>query len=122
MQQNINDRVFIEGLTIITTIGVYEWEKEIKQKLILDLEIAWNNQPAGQHDDVSLCLDYFLVSKTVTEFVTSNRFGLIEHVAEEVAKLIIEQFSVNWLKIKVSKPSAIVNAKNVAIMIERSAN
>lgn len=116
----MTDRVFIEGLTLTTTVGVYEWEKTIKQKLILDIEMAFNNQPAGLSDDVSLCLDYFEVSKAVTEFVTSTQFGLIERVAEEVAQLIMQKFSVSRIKIKVSKPSAIADAKNVAVMIERA--
>ena len=57
------DRVCIEGLTILTTIGVYDWEKSIKQKLVLDIEIAWNNQPAGMSDNVEDCLDYAKVTQ-----------------------------------------------------------
>jgi 7,8-dihydroneopterin aldolase/epimerase/oxygenase len=122
MNTHSNDRVLIEGLTVLTTIGVYEWEKTIKQKLILDLEMAWNNKPAGESDNVSLCLDYFLVSQAITQFIESNQFELIESVAENIAKLIIQKFAVQWLKVKVSKPSAIANANNVAVMIERTAN
>lgn len=114
------DRVLIEGLTILTTIGVYDWEKTIKQKLVLDLEMAWDNQPAGKSDDVSLCLDYFLVSQAITTLIETTQFELIESVAERVAELIIQQFSVNWLSVKVSKPNAVVNASNVAVVIERS--
>lgn len=114
------DRVLIEGLTILTTIGVYDWEKTIKQKLVLDLEMAWDNQPAGKSDDVSLCLNYFLVSQAITTLIETTQFELIESVAERVAELIIQQFSVNWLRVKVSKPNAVVNASNVAVVIERS--
>lgn len=120
MSVQSKDRVLIEGLTTLATIGVYEWEKNIKQKLILDLEMAWDNQPAGEHDDVALCLDYFKVSQAVTDFITSTAFELIESVAERVAQLIIQQFAVKWIKIKVSKPSAIANATNVAVVIERT--
>ena len=122
MKINNKDRVLIEGLTVLTTIGVYEWEKTIKQKLILDLEMSWDNKPAGESDDVSLCLDYFLVSQSITSFIQSTQFELIECVAERVAQLVIQKFSVQWLKVKVSKPSAIANASNVAVVIERSAN
>ena len=122
MKINNKDRVLIEGLTVLTTIGVYEWEKTIKQKLILDLEMSWDNQPAGESDDVTLCLDYFLVSQSITNFIQSTQFELIECVAERVAQLVIQTFSVQWLKVKVSKPSAIANASNVAVVIERSAN
>ncbi|AHN26375.1 dihydroneopterin aldolase [Gilliamella apicola] len=122
MKINNKDKVLIEGLTVLTTIGVYEWEKTIKQKLILDLEMSWDNKPAGESDDVSLCLDYFLVSQSITSFIQSTQFELIECVAERVAQLVIQKFSVQWLKVKVSKPSAIANASNVAVVIERSAN
>ena len=122
MKINNKDKVLIEGLTVLTTIGVYEWEKTIKQKLILDLEMSWDNKPAGESDDVSLCLDYFWVSQSVTSFIQSTQFELIECVAERVAQLVIQKFSVQWLKVKVSKPSAIANASNVAVVIERSAN
>lgn len=114
------DRVLIEGLTVSTTIGVYDWEKNIKQQLVLDLEMAWNNQPAGNSDDVALCLDYFQVSQAITNLVAANKFELIECVAERVAELVIQQFAVTWLRVKVSKPSAITNATNVAVVIERS--
>ncbi|MFQ1012598.1 dihydroneopterin aldolase [Gilliamella apicola] len=122
MKINNKDKVLIEGLTVLTTIGVYEWEKTIKQKLILDLEMSWDNKPAGESDDVSLCLDYFLVSQSITSFIQSTQFELIECVAERVAQLVIQKFSVQWLKVKVSKPSAIANASNVAVVIERSTN
>ncbi|MFQ0992549.1 dihydroneopterin aldolase [Gilliamella apicola] len=122
MKINNKDKVLIEGLTVLTTIGVYEWEKTIKQKLILDLEMSWDNKPAGESDDVSLCLDYFLVSQSITSFIQSTQFELIECVAERVAQLVIQKFSVQWLKVKVSKPGAIANASNVAVVIERSAN
>ncbi|MBI0028466.1 dihydroneopterin aldolase [Gilliamella sp. B14448G11] len=122
MKINNKDRVLIEGLTVLTTIGVYEWEKTIKQKLILDLEMSWDNKPAGESDDVTLCLDYFLVSQSITNFIQSTQFELIECVAERVAQLVIQTFSVQWLKVKVSKPGAIANASNVAVVIERSAN
>ena len=122
MKINNKDRVLIEGLTVLTTIGVYEWEKTIKQKLILDLEMSWDNQTAGESDDVTLCLDYFLVSQSITNFIQSTQFELIECVAERVAQLVIQTFSVQWLKVKVSKPGAIANASNVAVVIERSAN
>ena len=122
MKINNKDKVLIEGLTVLTTIGVYEWEKTIKQKLILDLEMSWDNKPAGESDDVSLCLDYFLVSQSVTSFIQSTQFELIECVAERVAQLVIQKFSVQWLKVKVSKSGAIANASNVAVVIERTAN
>ena len=113
------DLVFIEQLEVITTIGVYDWEQEIKQKLVLDLEMAHNNKPAAQSDDVQFALDYATVSQAVTEHITEGRFLLVERVAEEVAELIMTRFSVPWIKVKLTKPGAVVNARCVGVVIER---
>ncbi|QIQ21975.1 dihydroneopterin aldolase [Zophobihabitans entericus] len=117
----MSDKVFIEGLTVITTIGAYDWEKDIKQKLVLDIEMDFDNQPAGLSDDVNLCLDYAKVSQAVISHLENGRFELIERVAEEIAVLILTQFSVTKVKVKVNKPGAVAEAKNVAVMIERTA-
>lgn len=115
----MNDKVFIEGLTVITTIGIYDWEKTIKQKLVIDVDMAWDNRPAGQSDDVNFCLDYAKISQAIVEKVQNQAFGLIERVAEEIASLLMKDFSVPWVKVKVSKPSAIASASNVGVVIER---
>lgn len=117
-----NDRVFIEGLSVITTIGDYDWEKNIKQKLLLDIEMAWHNQQAGLSDDVNFCLDYAKVSQVIIDYIQSRKFNLIERVAEEIANIIIHDFSVPWVRIKVSKPTAILSAQNVGVIIERKNN
>jgi len=96
----ITDRVLIESLTVYTTIGVYDWEKTIKQKLILDLEIAWDNKPAGKSDKVEFCLDYFVVCQSITSFIEANKFELIETVAERVAELVIETIFSTMVKNK----------------------
>ncbi|XKM14476.1 dihydroneopterin aldolase [Orbaceae bacterium ac157xtp] len=117
----MSDRVIIEGLTVFTTIGVYDWEQTIKQKLVLDIEMEWNNQSAAKSDNVTFCLDYAKVSQSICNYIESQPFKLIETVAERVANLVIEQFKVPYLKIKVSKPDAVANAQNVAVIIERYA-
>ncbi|MBC9131019.1 dihydroneopterin aldolase [Frischella sp. Ac48] len=113
------DRVFIEGLSIITTIGVYEWEKSIKQKLILDIEMAWDNRIAGLSDDVNDCLNYAQISQAIIDYLQHHQFNLIESVAENVAALLIDHYFTPWVRVKVSKPTAVASARNVAIMIER---
>lgn len=113
------DLVFIEQLEVITTIGVYDWEQEIKQKLVLDLEMAHDNKPAAQSDDVQFALDYSTVSQAVTDHITEGRFLLVERVAEEVADLIMTRFSVPWVKVRLTKPGAVVNARGVGVVIER---
>ncbi|UJF19117.1 dihydroneopterin aldolase [Vibrio sp. SS-MA-C1-2] len=113
------DRVFIEELTAICTIGAYDWEQTIKQKLVLDIEMAHDNQKPGLSDNVEEALDYAKVSQAVTHHLESKPILLVERVAEEVADLIRTEFSVPWVKIKVSKPGAVVNAKAVGVVIER---
>jgi 7,8-dihydroneopterin aldolase/epimerase/oxygenase len=113
------DKVFIEQLEVITTIGVYDWEQEIKQKLVLDIEMAHDNRPAGKSDDVVDALDYSTVSTAVLEHIANGRFLLVERVAEEVAELIMTQFSVPWIKIRLAKPGAVPQAKSVGVIIER---
>ncbi len=113
------DSVFIEQLEVITTIGVYDWEQQIKQKLVLDIEMAHDNRPAGKSDDVVDALDYSTVSDAVTAHITNGRFLLVERVAEEVAALIQDQFSVPWVKIRLTKPGAVANARGVGVVIER---
>ncbi|WP_434356981.1 dihydroneopterin aldolase [Parasalinivibrio latis] len=113
------DTVFIEQLEVIMTIGVYDWEKTIKQKLVLDIEMAHDNRPAAQSDDVSLALDYAAVSERVTSHLTDKPIELVERVAEEVASLIMTEFGVPWIRVRVAKPGAVVNARAVGVTIER---
>lgn len=113
------DKVFIEQLEVITTIGVYDWEQEIKQKLVLDIEMAHDNRPAGKSDDVMDALDYSQVSQAVLDHIEGGRFLLVERVAEEVAELIMARFNVPWIKIRLTKPGAVAQAKGVGVVIER---
>ncbi|WP_154172603.1 bifunctional dihydroneopterin aldolase/7,8-dihydroneopterin epimerase [Vibrio metoecus] len=114
------DKVFIEQLEVITTIGVYDWEQQIKQKLVLDLEMAHDNRPAGKSDDVADALDYAQVSQAVIEHIEQGRFLLVERVAEEVAELIMMRFSVPWIRIRLTKPGAVPQAQGVGVIIERA--
>ena len=113
------DKVFIEQLEVITTIGVYDWEQEIKQKLVLDIEMAHDNRKAGKSDDVADALDYAQVSQAIIEHIVHGRFLLVERVAEEVADLIMTRFNVPWIKIRLTKPGAVPQAKGVGVVIER---
>ncbi|MDA9557452.1 dihydroneopterin aldolase [Vibrio sp.] len=114
------DTVFIEQLEMITTIGVYDWEQEIKQKLVLDIEMAHDNRKAGKSDNVEDALDYSLVSQLVLDHIEGGRFLLVERVAEEIAELILASFSVEKVKIKLTKPGAVPQARGVGVIIERT--
>lgn len=116
------DIVFIEQLTVITTIGVYDWEQTISQKLVFDIEMAWDNSLAASSDDVTHCLSYADVSEAVISHVSGGRFALVERVAEEVAQLLLSRFNSPWVRLKVSKPGAVAQATNVGVIIERGSN
>ncbi|MDQ6993647.1 MAG: dihydroneopterin aldolase [Mariprofundus sp.] len=115
------DKVLIEGLEVRTVIGIYDWEREIRQTVRLDLEMAWNIVQAGKNDDIKEALDYKAVSKRLITFVEGSSFGLIESLAEHCARIVIEEFGVTWLRLKLSKPGAVRGSENVAVLIERSA-
>lgn len=113
------DIVFIEQLSVITTIGVYDWEQTISQKLVFDVEMAWDNRKAAASDDVNDCLSYADVSEAIIDHVANGRFALVERVAEEVATLLLTRFSSPWVRIKLSKPGAVAQALQVGVIIER---
>ncbi|HBO38466.1 MAG TPA: dihydroneopterin aldolase [Pasteurellaceae bacterium] len=115
----MKDRIFIEGLTVFAQIGVYNWEQQIKQKLVFDLEMVWDSRQAAQTDDVKFCLDYAKVADFIIDYVQSKPFLLIERVANEVAQQLQQHFNIQWLKLRLSKPEAVVQARNVGIIIER---
>ncbi|MDV0595656.1 bifunctional dihydroneopterin aldolase/7,8-dihydroneopterin epimerase [bacterium BS0013] len=116
------DIVFIEQLSVITTIGVYDWEQTIEQKLVFDIEMGWDNRKSAKSDDVNDCLSYADISETVIAHVEGQRFALVERVAEEVAELLLKKFNSPWVRIKLSKPGAVARATNVGVIIERGTN
>ncbi|MCW4852877.1 bifunctional dihydroneopterin aldolase/7,8-dihydroneopterin epimerase [Enterobacter hormaechei] len=116
------DIVFIEQLSVITTIGVYDWEQTIEQKLMFDIEMGWDNRKSAKSDDVNDCLSYADISETVIAHVEGQRFALVERVAEEVADLLLSKFNSPWVRIKLSKPGAVARAANVGVIIERGTN
>lgn len=113
------DRIFIEELTVFAQIGVYDWEQQIKQKLVFDLEMAWDCKQAAETDDVEYCLNYAEVSQVIIDYVESKPFLLIERVAYEVADLLESCYQLQGLKIKLSKPKAVAQARNVGVLIIR---
>lgn len=116
---NASDYVLIEGLEVRTVIGIYDWERDIRQSVRLDLKMAWDISRAAQSDDISDALDYKSVSKRLISYVEGSSFGLIESLAEECAKIVLNEFNVPWLRLKMSKPGAVRGSENVAVVIER---
>ena len=114
------DIIFIEGLEIETIIGVYEHERDIKQKVVLDIEMTIPESDAANSDDLRHTVDYDAVSKLVTSYVIDTQYQLIESLAEQVASLVLGAFATDSLKLKLSKPGAVKNAKSVGLIIQRS--
>jgi len=113
------DYVVIEGLEVRTVIGIYDWEREIRQTVRLDLKMAWDIGKAAATDDIAHALDYKSVSKRLIAYVEQSSFGLIESLAEECARIVMNEFGVPWLRLKMSKPGAVRGSENVAVIIER---
>lgn len=111
------DIVFIEELTVITTIGVYDWEQNIRQKLVFDIEMGWDNRQAAASDDVNDCLSYADISEAIIQHVEPNRFALVERVAEEISEILLQRFNSPWVRIKVSKPGAVAHASRVGSLL-----
>jgi dihydroneopterin aldolase len=113
------DVVFIEDLRIETTIGIYDWEKKIRQVVALDLEMAFDNRVPAASDRIDDTLDYKRVSKRLIAFVGDSRFELVETLAERCAEIVLREFGVAWLRLKLSKPGAVTGARAVGVTIER---
>lgn len=111
------DKLDITGLSILTTIGVYAWEKKIKQKVVIDISIPINASTC--QDELTNTVDYEKLSQRITSHVESNQFALIETIADDVALIIKKEFAVSNITVKVAKPQAIKNAGNVSITVER---
>jgi dihydroneopterin aldolase len=115
------DKVFIEGLEIEALIGIYDWERRIRQTLVFDLEMGFDNRVPAASDDIALTLNYKAVSKRLIDYVAQSDFGLVETLAERCAEIVMSEFGVQWLRLKLSKPGAVRGAKAVGVIIERSA-
>ena len=114
------DKVFIEGLEIETVIGIYDWERKIRQPLVFDVEMSFDNRVPAQSDAIADTLDYKAVSKRLIAFVSASSFQLVETLAERCAEIILAEFPVRHLCIKLSKPGAVRGAKAVGVIVERS--
>lgn len=113
------DTVFVEDLRIETVIGIYDWERKIKQTVALDLEMAFDNRKPASTDKIEDTLDYKAVAKRLIAFVESSHFELVETLAEQCAHIVRAEFQVPWLRLKLSKPGAVRGSKAVGVIIER---
>ncbi|KAA0011699.1 dihydroneopterin aldolase [Billgrantia pellis] len=113
------DRVLIESLEVETVIGVYDWERTIRQRLTLDLELATDIRPAAADDDLALTLDYAAISQRIAHFADEHAFSLVETFAERLAQALLAEFPIPWLRLTLRKPGAVPAAAAVGVRIER---
>lgn len=113
------DIVYLRDLRIPTVIGVFEWERRVRQTVALDLDMAADIARAAQSDDLVDALDYKAVAKRLIVFVEESRFQLVETLAERVAQLVLTEFDVAWVRVRVNKTGAVRGARDVGVIIER---
>lgn len=119
MTDDATDRIFLRGLAVECVIGFIEWERRIKQTVVIDLELPVDCARAAQHDRVGDTLDYKKVAKRVIAFVEVSEFQLVETLAERMAQLILAEFAVGWVRLSVNKPGAIRGSRDVGVSIVR---
>ena len=115
------DIVYITQLRADTVIGVYDWERTLRQTVVLDLEMATDISKAASVDALEHTLDYAAVSARILDFIEGSEFELIETMAEQVAAIVIAEFGVPWLRLRLCKPGAVAQARDVGVLIERGA-
>ena len=113
------DIIFLRELTIETVIGIYDWEREIKQSVVFDLEMATDIKRSAKTDHIDDTLDYKAVAKRVISFVENSSFQLVETLAERVTEIVLNEFDIPWVKLTLNKAGAISGAKGVGVIIER---
>lgn len=113
------DKIFLNELKVETVIGIWEWERKIRQTVIIDLEMSADIAKAAATDDVKDTLNYKSVAKRIQSFVADSSFQLVETLAERIAEIIRDEFEVKWVKVRVNKVGAIRGSRDVGILIER---
>jgi dihydroneopterin aldolase len=113
------DIVFIHDLQIETVIGIYDWERKIRQTISLDIEMATDISKAAKSDSIEDALSYKTVAKRLIEFVQQSEFELVEALAEKICSIVMDEFSVPWIKLTLHKPGAVRGSRSVGVIIER---
>lgn len=113
------DKVYIRDLRIETVIGIYDWEREIRQTVSLDLEMGADIRRAAGSDSIEDALDYKSVAKRLIQYVGDAEFQLVETLAERIADIVLHEYDVPWMKLRLSKPGAVTGSQDVGVIIER---
>lgn len=115
------DIVYIRDLRLDACIGIYDWERKIRQQIKLDIEMGWDNRLAAKTDDIQFTLNYKESAELVAEFVSDSQFELVETLAERIAELLLDKMKLPWVKVSLGKPVAVNGASEVGVIIERFA-
>lgn len=113
------DRIFLTALTAEAIIGIYDWEREVRQRVEIDLEIWMDLTAAATSDSIDDTLNYKAVAKRVLAFVQESRFRLVEALAGEIARILLAEFPIERVRVTVHKPGAVRHSRDVGVMIER---
>ncbi|RPI14253.1 MAG: dihydroneopterin aldolase [Lysobacterales bacterium] len=113
------DIIFLSGLTTECIIGIWDWERRVKQKVVIDLEMAADIRRAARTDHIDDTLDYKRVSKRLLQFVTESEFQLVETLTERIAEIVVTEFGVAWVRVRLNKQGALRGSRDVGILIER---
>ena len=113
------DKIYLNGLEIETIVGIWDWERQIPQMVRIDLEMGADIARAAKSDSIDDTLNYKLVSKRVQSLVKESGFQLVETMAETIARVVMEEFDVPWIRVRINKPGAIRGARDVGVEIER---
>jgi dihydroneopterin aldolase len=113
------DKIFLSALSVECVVGIWEWERRVKQTVIIDLEMAADIRKAARTDHIDDTIDYKKVAKRLLAFVGDSQFHLVETLTERIAELIVTEFGVAWVKVRLNKRGAIRGARDVGIEIER---
>lgn len=115
------DKIFLSQLSIECIVGIWEWERRVKQTVIIDVEMAADIRRAAATDSIEDTIDYKRVSKRLLAFVGDSQYQLVETLTEQIARVIVTEFGVSWVKVRLNKRGAIRGARDVGIEIERRA-
>ena len=114
------DKIYVEDLRVKATIGIFDWEKKIKQEVSISYEIPHDNKKAAVADAIEATTDYKSITKAIIAFVENNKFELVETFAERIAEMVIKDFNIAEIRLRVSKPGALRYSKDVGVIIERN--
>jgi dihydroneopterin aldolase len=115
------DKIFLTGLNVECIVGVWDWERQVKQSVVVDIEMAADIRKSAASDRLDDTIDYKKVSKRLLSFIGESQFQLVETLTERIAEIIIKEFRVPWVKVKLNKQGALRGSKDVGIIIERTA-